>query len=112
MKKLTILWTSGDPEEALDMLLMYTLKSNTNRWWDECNLISWGPSNRLVASDPSVQDLLAQIRSVGVKFYACLRCADRLGLRDKLEEQGFEVILMGEPFTQFLQDPDMRVISV
>ncbi len=42
IKKLTILWTTDNVETALNMLLMYTLKSNTNRWWDECNLITWG----------------------------------------------------------------------
>ena len=40
MDKLAILWISGEKEIALDMVLMYTLKANVNKWWDECHLIT------------------------------------------------------------------------
>jgi hypothetical protein len=110
--KLTILWTSQDEETALNMLLMYTLKANTNKWWNECNLISWGPSNKLICENPEIQDLVKQIMDAGVKVYACKRCAERYGLDEKLESLGIEVKLMGEPLTAYLQDGSYRVITI
>ena len=111
-EKLTILWTSESVETAINMILMYTLKSNLNDWWKECNLITWGPSNKLVNENPEVQVMLKQIMDAGVKVYACKRCAESYGITEKLEKMGIEVRLMGEVLTQFLQDPAYRVLSV
>ena len=110
--KLTILWTTEDEETALNMILMYTLKSNINKWWKECNLITWGPSNKLVAESPEVQLMIRQIQEAGVKVYACKRCAEEYGIVAQLEKMGIEVKLMGEPLTKYLQDSTYRVLSV
>lgn len=110
--KLTILWTTEDEETALNMILMYTLKSNTNKWWKECNVITWGPSNKLVCKSRDVQLMIRQIQETGVKFYACKRCAEEYGLVEHLESLGIEVKLMGEPLTQYLQDDSYRVLSI
>ena len=112
MDKLVILWTSGEKETALDMVLMYALKSNTNKWWKSCDLITWGPSNRLVCEDLEVQEELRLVQDAGVKVYACKRCAERYGLVGQLENLGIEVKLMGEPLTGYLQDGSYRVISI
>lgn len=110
--KLTILWTTDNEETALNMLLMYALKSNLNNWWKECNIITWGPSNKLVCASPDVQLFVKQIQEAGAKFYACKRCAEEYGLVDQLTSLGIEVKLMGEPLTQYLQDDCVRVLSI
>ena len=110
--KLTILWTTDNEETALNMLLMYALKSNLNNWWTECNIITWGPSNKLVCSNPEVQLFIKQIQDAGAKFFACKRCAEAYGLEDQLTSLGIEVKLMGEPLTAYLQDDAYRVITI
>lgn len=110
--KLIILWVSGDRDAALNMVLMYTLKSNSEKWWKECKLISWGPSNKLIAEDPDVRLMLTQIMDTGVKVEACKRCAEGYGIEEALEAMGVEIKLMGEPLTEYLQDPSWRVITV
>lgn len=110
--KLTILWTTEDEETALNMLLMYALKSNMNKWWKECNVITWGPSNKLVCRSRDVQLMIRQIQEAGAKFYACRRCAESYGLVEELESLGIEVKLMGEPLTNYLQNGEYRVISI
>lgn len=112
IEKLTILWTSDNEETAKNMVLMYALKSNTNKWWRECNLITWGPSNKLVCHSSEIQLVLKQIMDAGVKVFACKRCAEEFGLVDQLEELGIEVKLMGEDLTGYLQDDEMRVLSI
>ncbi len=110
--RLTILWTTDNEETALNMILMYTLKSNQNKWWKECNLITWGPSNKLLCSSKEVQDLVQEVMKEGVHVMACQRCAERYGLVDQLKDMGIEVKLMGEPLTAYLQDEGCRVISI
>lgn len=110
--KLAILWTSGDKETALDMVLMYTLKANTLKWWKECHLISWGPSNGLVCRDSEVQEQLKLIQEQGVKVFACKRCAERTGLVEKLEALDITVDYMGEPLTAYLKTEGWQVLSV
>lgn len=112
LDKLTILWTSADRETAVNMVLMYTLKANVNKWWKECNLITWGPSNKLLCEDPEVALFIRQIIEQGVKVYACQRCAEAYGIVDQLKEMGIEVKLMGEPLTGYLQDDSYRVITI
>jgi hypothetical protein len=110
--KLTILWTSEDADTAMNMILMYTLKSNLNKWWKECNLITWGPSNKLLCESPEVEAQVKLIMDAGVKVYACQRCAERYGLVERLQNMGIEVKLMGEPLTEYLQDSSYRVITI
>lgn len=110
--KLTILWTSGDEDAARNMILMYTLKAASNRWWKECNLITWGPSNLLAAHNSAIRSELREIMAAGVQVYACRRCAERYGVIEELESLGITVQLMGEPLTEQLKDPDRRVISI
>ncbi len=111
-EKLIILWVTGDREAAMNMVLMYALKSNSNHWWKECKLIAWGPSNMLIAEDPEIRLMLTQIMDTGVKVEACKRCAEGYGIDEKLEDLGIEVKLMGEPFTEYLRDPSYRVITI
>lgn len=111
-EKLAILWVSGDREAALNMVLMYTLKSNSEKWWKECRLITWGPSNKLLAEDPEVKLMLKQIMDTGVKVEACKRCAEGYGIVENLEALGVTVRPMGEPFTEYLKDPSWRFITI
>lgn len=110
--KLAILWTTNNEETALNMILMYTLKSNANKWWKECRLITWGPSNKLLCESKEVQKLVQDVMKEGVKVMACQRCAERYGLVDQIKDMGVEVKLMGEPLTSYLQDESWRVLSV
>ena len=37
--RLAVLWTSGDPEVALNVAFMYTLNARRQGWFDEVTLI-------------------------------------------------------------------------
>jgi hypothetical protein len=40
----------------------------------------------------------------GVEFSACKACADELGVTERLEALGIEVIYWGEPLTRVLRE--------
>jgi len=63
---LTVLWTSGDKEVALNMVFMYALNAKLRNWWNEVRLIVWGPSSRLLSEDADLQDEVRKMRDAGV----------------------------------------------
>ncbi len=101
--KLNILWTSGDREVALKMVFMYAHNAKKQGWWKDVQLIIWGPSSQLTATDKEVQDYLKRMQNAGVVVVACRACADQYGVSQTLEALGIEVKYMGQPLTEILK---------
>jgi hypothetical protein len=109
--RLAVVWTSGDPDVAHKMAFMYVHASQKRGWFDENLVIVWGPSSRLLAGDKELQAKIAAMMEGGVKFQACVACADMYGVAPKLRELGIEVKPMGEPLTRLLQDDGWEVMT-
>jgi hypothetical protein len=109
--RLLVLWTSGEKETALNMVLMYTTNSKLHAWWDEVVLLVWGAASRLVAEDTDVQAGIVTARQAGVRAIACLACAQNLGVVEQLQQQGIEVFYTGQFLTEWLKSGD-KVLSV
>jgi hypothetical protein len=109
--RLLVLWTSGEKETALNMVLMYTTNSKLHAWWDEVVLLVWGAASRLVAEDADVQARLVAARQAGVRVIACLACAKNMGVVDALQLQGIEVFFTGQFLSDWLKSGD-KVLSV
>ena len=108
--KLAVVWTSGDPEVAHRVCLMYAHAATTQKWFDQVTLIVWGPSARLLAADKDVQAKIKSMMADGVQVQACVVCADSYGVSERLRELGLEVKAMGLPLTRMLKD-DWEVIT-
>lgn len=100
---LAVVWTSGDPDVAHRMALMYTHAAKTQGWFDEVNLIVWGPSQRLLAADRDIQEKIDEMAMDGVIVEACIVCAESYGLTERLEELGLEVKGMGSPLSDHIK---------
>ncbi len=109
-RRLAVLWTSGDPEVAHRVCLMYTHAAKRARWFDDVLLIVWGPSSRLLAADKDVQAKVKAMMGDGVQVKACIVCADSYGVTGRLRELGIEVKPMGKPLTDLLHS-DWKVIT-
>ena len=110
-EKLAIVWTSGDPEVAHRMVLMYAHAAKKANWFDEVRLIVWGPSSRLLAADKDLQAKLKEMQKDGVILQACVVCANSYGVADKLKELGLEVKGMGKPLSDFIKDDEVSVVT-
>jgi hypothetical protein len=106
-----VLWTSGDPEVAHRMALMYCQASHDNKWFDEHQLIVWGPSARLLAADKDLQQKVRQMLAKGITVKACIVCAESYGVTAKLRELGIEVRPMGKPLAE-LQRAGWHVLAL
>ncbi|UCG60035.1 MAG: DsrE family protein [Phycisphaerales bacterium] len=108
--KLGVLWTSGDPDVAHKVCLMYTHAAKRAKWFDEVVLIVWGPSSRLLAADKELQAKVKAMMAGGVVTQACVVCADMYGVSDDLREMGIEVKPMGKPLSDMLKS-DWKVLT-
>ena len=103
-KNLIIVWTSGDREVALNMVFMYAFNSMKKGWWEQVNLIVWGPSSKLLTQDKELQDYIKRMKDIGIIIEACKTCADNYGVSGDLENLGITVRYMGEPLTSYLKE--------
>ena len=103
-RHLYLLWTNGDPLTAEHMVMMYATNAKLNRWWDQVTVIVWGAPSKLLAESQQLQMRLKLAQQAGVEFTACIACAERLGVCEKLLELGVAVIPWGPPLTELLQN--------
>ncbi len=101
---LHILWTNADMDTSLRMVMMYATNSLLEHWWDDVTVIIWGATARLVAENAQIQESIKVAMNVGVKLSACIACARQLGVIEKLEALGIEVIPWGKPLTELLKN--------
>lgn len=93
--KLAVVWTSGDSEVALNVYFMYTHNARKLKWFDEIDLIVWGPSAALLAKSPELQAELKSMIADEIKVDACLACADRYKATETPRKMGIDVNPLG-----------------
>jgi hypothetical protein len=101
--KLGVVWTSGDRDVAIKMVFMYTLNAKTRGWFDDVQLVVWGPSAKLLSVDQELQAAIREMAEAGVELVACKACADSYGVSDELTELGVDVKYMGVPLSDMLK---------
>ncbi len=109
--KLIVLWVTRDTEAAINMAFMYAKNSKIRGWWDEVDLVIWGPSAEVAANNETIQEELKAMQLVGVDIKACIACANRYGVTEKLQNLNIEVISMGSVLTEELKS-GVKVITV
>ncbi len=103
INSLVILWTSSDPEVFNKVVLPYSLNSKKQEWWQEVELLIWGPSTKLLAETKILQEKITALQDAGIVLTACLWCADQYEATGTLEKLGIDVKYMGQPLTEYLQ---------
>lgn len=107
--KLYILWTNADVLTSEKMVMMYATNSMMNHWWDDVTIIIWGATAKLAAENAMIQEKIKIAAHYGVHISACRACAEQLGVTDKLEELGIEVIYWGDGLTGILKGNDKLI---
>ncbi|MBE0648295.1 MAG: DsrE family protein [Bacteroidales bacterium] len=108
-KNLHVLWTTGEKDVAIRMVFQYLMNAKANGWWDEINLIIWGPSAKLAAEDEEIQDEIRMCLDSGITIQACKACTDSYDVTKKIVRLGVNVRMMGESFTDYLKGNDKVV---
>ena len=108
---LVVLWTSGDPDVAHRVALMYAHGAKTANWFEEVRVIVWGPSQRILVGDKDLKAKIADMKKDGVIVEACSACAGSFGVAEALRELDLPVKPMGNPLTEYLKDSKYKVIT-
>ena len=101
---LYVLWTSGDPDVAHKVSFMYTHAAKKAKWFENVELIVWGPSSKLLANDVKLQKKIKSMLNSGIAIKACKACADSYNVSGRLSELDIEVKYMGQPLTKILKN--------
>lgn len=101
---LVVIWTSGNPEVAFNVCLMYTHAAKKNNWFERVILVVWGPSAKLLSENSELQEKLKAMQNDGVESKACIVCANNYNVTDKLKNLGLDVKGMGVPLTEYLKN--------
>ncbi len=109
--KLNILWVNDNPQTAHTMVFMYATNAKSRAWFDEVEVIIWGPTAKLVAEDEGIQERIKLAMHTGVVVKACISCANMFGVTDKLKSLGIEVDGMGIPLTNILKENE-RLLTI
>ncbi len=102
--KLYILWTNDNVLTAEHMLLLYATKTMEFKLWDEITIIIWGATSKLVADNENIKNLISDAQKAGVMFTGCIKCAEDLGTKQALLNQGIELIPWGKPLTELIKN--------
>ena len=109
MKKLNVLWTTGEKDVALRMIFIYLMDAKSMGWWDDITLIIWGPSAKLLADNKLVQREVDFLLQSGIIVIACQGCTEAYGITEKIASLGIEVRFMGEPLTALLHSDEKLI---
>ena len=108
---LFILWTNADPVTANLMVFMYAENTMRYRKWDNITIIVWGATTKLVADDPQIQSKIRTLQGLGVRFSACITCAEELGVTESLRSLGIDLVKWLNPLTELLKE-NKKLITV
>ncbi len=100
---LLVVWSSGDLEVAEKVCFMYTYNAKKWGWFDEIIFVIWGPSQKLLAENESLQKRVDKMREEGIIVEACVACARMYEIDDDLRNMGIDVKGMGTVLTKYLK---------
>ncbi len=102
-QKLSILWTSGERDVALKVVLRYIETELEAKHWPGIELIIWGPSVRLAVDDDPIRDKLIELQHNGLEAKACVVCAEEYEVTDRLQAANIRVDFVCEDLTHLIQ---------
>lgn len=100
---LTIVWKTSNITTIETFVLLYATNAKKHGWFDHVDVIIWGDSQNVVATNQKIQNMLNKSIREGVTFYACKYCADHLDITPKLESLGINVMYTGTLLTERLK---------
>ena len=101
--ELYVLWTSGELDVAMKVVLRYIENVLTKETWKEIDLLIWGPSVKLAAEDDSVKVKLENLMKKGLKAEACIVCAEEYGVSDTLKSMGVRLEMTADTVTEIIK---------
>jgi hypothetical protein len=110
-KEAKILWTTDNKETAMNMVLLYAHNAKIHGWMKEVSILVWGASQKLIIQDKEIQEKIKVMIDDGIKFTACLKCAENMEIAEGLEACHIDLFYTGELLSNWIKSGE-TVISV
>jgi hypothetical protein len=112
MRKICILWKTGNRIDIETLVLPYILNSKVKGWWDEVEVIIWGDSQQTIANEPNYQKAISNMLNEGIVVFACKACADKLCVTELLQGLNVDVQYTGKLLSDRIQDASIEVLTL
>lgn len=106
---LVILWATRDAEVFNTVIMPYSINSVKQEWWQDVQILIWGPSADLIKQNKDLQTRLETVKKAGITLTACRWCAEQYDAVPVLKEIGVQVEYMGRPLTRYLKSRKVLV---
>jgi hypothetical protein len=100
--KLLVIIATGDRDKALTGL-MYAKNAVKRGWLGDVKVVFFGPSERLMCSDPEVANAAIEVARLG-ESYACKAISDRETISDRISEMGVRVEYVGSIISEYIKE--------
>ena len=100
--KILIIVATGEKEKALTAL-MYAKNALKRKWLEDVKIFFFGPSEKLITSDPEVADAVLEVVSMG-ESYACKAISDTQEISGKIHDLGVRVEYVGSIISDYIKE--------
>lgn len=104
--RLVVVWADAGKAAALEMLFQYLRDCLTHHWWQEVELVLWGPSVELMEQDGDIAAELQVLKNLGCRLTACVACLRRYRAGEAARRLGVQPKPMSQALTGYLQSQD------
>lgn len=101
--KLVIIVSQAE-ENAIWTGLFTAIKCTKNSYMDDIRLVLWGPSEKVIADNKELQNMVQEYLALEKPVWACKTCSDRYGVTEAMEALGCKVDYMGLLVTSWLKE--------
>jgi hypothetical protein len=101
--KLVIIISQAE-ENAIWTGLVFATKGTRNDFMDDIRLVLWGPSEKVIAENQELQQMIREYMALGKTVWACKTCSERYGVTEAMEGLGCTVDYVGSIVTGWIKE--------
>jgi len=110
--KLLLVISTDNPDSILKFPLLYGGVSLPRGYWEEVHIMFWGASILQARDNESIRTKVIQMQEGGVKFSACIVCAEEYDAVESLEAIGIISNHTGELLTLALKSDEWAMMTI
>ena len=103
MQSKLVIIVSQAEENAIWTGIFLAIKGTRNDFMDDIRLVLWGPSEKVIAENQELQQMIKEYLALGKTVWACKTCSDRYGVTEAMLKLGCEVDYVGSLVTGWLK---------
>ena len=101
--RVCLILASSD-KDVLKWGLRYAWRSTKEKYLEDIKVIIFGPSEKVIAEDPELQESVKRFMDLGKVISACKACSDEDGVSEELSGLDIKVEYVGSVIGQLIKE--------